>query len=117
MMQYKFPGLAGFCAAALSVSLLGCQGTGGFADAQERLAEIDQKQDAIIAKFAAIEEGIKEAKDAAAKAPPAAAKRPPQGPRPGRPDPAATYKVDVGDANFKGPADAKITLVEYSDFQ
>jgi len=37
--------------------------------------------------------------------------------RPGSPDPAARYKVTVGDAFERGPADAKVTLVIFSDFQ
>jgi protein-disulfide isomerase len=35
----------------------------------------------------------------------------------GKPDPAKIYKVAVGDAPFKGPAKADITIVEFTDFQ
>jgi len=35
----------------------------------------------------------------------------------GRPDPAATYKVEVGDAQAIGPKDALVTVVTWSDFQ
>jgi protein-disulfide isomerase len=38
-------------------------------------------------------------------------------PRPGAPDPAARYKVKVDDAFVRGSADAKVTLVIFSDFQ
>jgi len=34
-----------------------------------------------------------------------------------QPDPKAVYKVPVGDAPVKGPADALVTIVEFSDFQ
>ncbi len=40
-----------------------------------------------------------------------------QPPRPQGPDPKTTYKVPVGDAHTKGPATAKVTVVEWSDFQ
>ncbi len=36
---------------------------------------------------------------------------------PGRPDPAATYKVEVGDAQAIGPDTALVTIVTWSDFQ
>ena len=38
-------------------------------------------------------------------------------PRPGSPDPASRYKVKVDDAFVRGVADAKVTLVMFSDFQ
>jgi protein-disulfide isomerase len=43
----------------------------------------------------------------------------PQPPRPSRPseDPAAVYKVPLGDSPARGPADALVTVVESSDFQ
>ncbi len=37
--------------------------------------------------------------------------------RPGRPDPDARYRVDVDSSHSKGPADAKVTVVIFSDFQ
>jgi len=35
----------------------------------------------------------------------------------GQADPNAVYKVPVGDASTKGPASAKVTIIEFSDFQ
>lgn len=91
--------------------LVSCQGSGSFAKLQEELANIGQKQDAILAKLDGMEAKIGQAGPA----------RPPgpdqKGPKPGQPDPKATYKVEVGDAYAKGPADAKVTIVEWSDFQ
>ena len=106
------PSLLGLGAAAIAATMLvGCQGSGSFAQMQEKLAQIDQKQDNILAKLAELEGKIGKA---GAAAPPSQA----QAPQPGRPDPAATYKVAVfPDDSAKGPADAKITIVEWSDFQ
>ena len=55
----------------------------------------------------------KDGKDKA-DAPPAA---PPAGPRPGEPDPNTVYKAAIGDAPLKGAKNAKVTIVEFSDFQ
>jgi protein-disulfide isomerase len=38
-------------------------------------------------------------------------------PRPGRPDPGATYQALVGDAPARGPRNAKVTLVEWADYE
>jgi len=48
----------------------------------------------------------------AAKAPSAA-----DAPKPRQPDPKAVYKVPVGKSAAKGPADALVTIVEFSEFQ
>lgn len=40
----------------------------------------------------------------------------PQGPQPGRPDPAAVYSVSVDGNPAKGPATAKVTIVEAAEF-
>jgi len=50
-----------------------------------------------------------------AQARPAAAPSPAA--RPGRPDPGHRYEVDVAGAPAKGAANAKVTIVEFSDFQ
>jgi len=51
-------------------------------------------------------------------APGAQPNQPPAGPRPGAPDPAATYKIELtGREPANGPADALVTVVQISDFE
>jgi len=94
----------------LGMSLPACQGQSGFAQIQETLASIDQKQDNILAKV----DGLEQKLDNLPAAAPGKAQRPPA--RSG-PDPKLTYKVDVGDAAVKGSDEALVTIVEWSDFQ
>lgn len=41
----------------------------------------------------------------------------PKTPRPGRPDPASRYRVDIGNSHVQGPANALITIVAFTDYQ
>ncbi len=100
-----------------SVGLTGCQGAGAFAQVSEKLNQISDSQQNLLARLDGLEAKIDEAAKAGPAAAPAA-KQPPKGPQPGTPDPAATYKVAVAKTDrTKGPDDAKITIVEWSDFQ
>jgi protein-disulfide isomerase len=47
----------------------------------------------------------------------AAPARPAAAAQPGRPDPDKVYQVALGDAPTRGPASAKVKIVEWSDFQ
>jgi protein-disulfide isomerase len=71
----------------------------------EKLVKAGTPKDKIYASLT--KEGL-----TAAKAPDAAAQQPQN-----RPDPSAVYKVPVGTSPAKGPADALVTIVEFSDFQ
>ena len=93
------------------MSLPACQGQSGFAQIQESLASIDEKQDNLLATLGGLEQKL----DALPAGAPGKAK--PAGARPGVPEPSLTYKVEVGDAVVKGPSDALVTIVEWSDFQ
>jgi outer membrane murein-binding lipoprotein Lpp len=100
-----------------AVGMAGCQGAGAFAQVSEKLNQISDTQTQILSKLDALETKLA---NMPAAGPAAAGKQPPgqQGPQPGKPDPAATYKVAVAATDSsKGPADAKVTLVEWSDFQ
>lgn len=91
------------------IAIPGCQGSGSFAKVQESLAQIGDKQDQILARLDQVESKVGKA----------APTRPPQAqPRPGRPDPKLTYKVPVSPNDaVKGSPTAKVTIVEWSDFQ
>lgn len=72
---------------------------------EQKLTDISSKQDKILAALDKI-------KNAPAAAP---APRPQQ--QPGRPDPEKVYSVPVEGAWTKGPATAKVTIAEVSEFQ
>jgi hypothetical protein len=106
-------GLGGLSATALV--LFACQGQGAFNAVHNQLTEIDAKQVEILKQIGQLETKIENLPAGRAAAP---AKPGKKGPQAGKPDPKATYKVAVAATDRqKGPADAKITVVEWSDFQ
>jgi protein-disulfide isomerase len=84
-------------------------------EAQQRAmsTDLDQSQielrrtrsvtDDLALRVASLEEPVKPAKGGTA--------------RPGSPDPAVTYRVQIGDAHVRGPTTALVTIVEWADFQ
>jgi protein-disulfide isomerase len=97
---------------AATIFTISCQGRAGFANLQEQLAQISDKQDTTMAALDALEGKIGQARPAR----PGGNAAKPQA-RAGQPDPNAIYKVTVDDAITKGPSTAKVTIVEWSDFQ
>src|SRR4029453_16603597 len=79
-------------------ALAGCASSGD-------VDEIKKGQKEILAKLEALDKAV-----AQVKAAPAAPARP-------QIDPNKVYSLNVGDSPTKGPKDAKITIVEFSDYQ
>ncbi|MEM9454291.1 MAG: thioredoxin domain-containing protein [Myxococcota bacterium] len=107
-------GLGLWALLTLPLPLAGCQGTGAFAQVNEKLGQISDNQAQVLARLDALETKIA---NLPAAAPAARGKQAPRGPQPGKPDPKATYKVPVGDAHAKGNGEALVTIVAWSDFQ
>jgi outer membrane murein-binding lipoprotein Lpp len=94
--------------AVLALYLTACANPQEVSEIKAKVDEIQAQQKDVLAKLETLAKGQK---DILAKAPAAA--------RPSRPqeDPNKVYKIDVGDSFFKGPKDAPIVMVEWSDFQ
>ena len=71
------------------------------------LNEVREQQRLILAKLTELEQKIDKA----------AERRPAAPPRASGPDPARAYNLPVGNSPTKGPADAPVTIVEFSDYQ
>ncbi|MDX2170725.1 MAG: thioredoxin domain-containing protein [Deltaproteobacteria bacterium] len=71
-----------------------------------KLDEVREQQRQILERLTAIEKKLERG-----------AARPPAAARAGAVDPKQTYTIPVGDSPAKGPADAPITIVEFSDYQ
>jgi hypothetical protein len=98
-----------------AVGMAGCQGAGAFAQVNEKLSQISDSQTQILSRLDALEQKLA---NMPAAGPAAPGKQPGKQDQAGKPDPAATYKVAVAPTDAsKGPADALVTLVEWSDFQ
>ena len=96
-------------AAVFAVYLVACADPKAVSEIEGKVDEIQAQQKDILAKLDAIDKGQK---DMATKV--ASAARP-AGPPPE--DPNKVYDIPVGKSFVKGPAGAKVTLVEFSDFQ
>jgi len=86
------------------VALLGVVGCGA---TPQDMEEIKKGQQDILAKIAALDDDVEELKSRPAAAPA----------RPPADDPNKVYQLPVGGSPLKGPKDAKVTIVKFSDYQ
>jgi protein-disulfide isomerase len=94
--------------AVVALSLGGCSNPQEMGDLKAKVEEVQAQQKDILTKLDNLSKGQKQI---LAKAPAAAApKRPTE-------DPNKVYDIPVGKSFTKGPEDAAVTIVEFSDFQ
>jgi outer membrane murein-binding lipoprotein Lpp len=93
--------------AVFAVYAAACVNPQEVSDIKTKVDEMHAQQKDILTKLEAVS---KSQQEILAKAPAA---------RPAQPqeDPNKVYQIDVGDSYFKGPKDASIVMVEWSDFQ
>ncbi len=111
--RHLLSGLGLTAALGASLALSGCQGSGAFAQLNEKLAQLTDNQAQILSRIDGLETKVVEAAKAAPARPQPGAK----GPQPNKPVPTATYKATLGDAHAKGSDEALVTVIAWSDFQ
>ncbi len=94
--------------AVLAVYVGACANAQDASEIKTKINEIQAGQKDILAKLEALKTGQKQIQ-VAGKAPARAAKP--------AEDPNKVYDVKVGNSYVKGPEDAKVTIIEFSDFQ
>ena len=90
---------SGLVALCVLVTLWGCGAT------PQDVEELKKNQKDILAKLEQLSSDVK------------AAARPAPAAPPGQPDPNKIYTIAVGNSATKGPKDAKVKIVEFSDYQ
>ncbi len=97
--------MAGFCAALASA----CANSSDIGRLEAKVEQLADQQKDVLSKLEDIGKGQKEIlAKASAPARPAA---------PAAEDPNKVYDIPVGKSASRGPADAKVTIIEFSDFQ
>ena len=94
-----------------SILLISCN-TADTANLEAKLDTISDDQKVILKKMSSLEKTVKNL-ELASKTQPAKndKKQPPQA------DPNKVYNIPIGDSFSKGPANAAVTIIEWSDFQ
>lgn len=95
---------------AVPVLVVSCSNLNNDSDMTKKLDEISDAQNVLLKKVSGLEKSVANLA-LASKNKPADKKQPPKA------DPNKVYNVPVGDSFSKGPADAAVTLIEWSDFQ
>ncbi len=105
-MKAPFRSIA-FLAAAAALTLSACADPQAIGDIKAAVERLEAQQKDMVTKLEGLE---KQNKEILAKAGSAPAK-------PSGPDPNKKYDIKIGNSFTKGPKDAAVTIVEWSDFQ
>ena len=95
-----------------SVLLFSCN-TNNNAALEQKLDVISDDQKVILKKMGSLEKTVKNLELASKNQPPNKNNKQP----PPQADPNKVYNIPIGDSFSKGPKDATVTIIEWSDFQ
>ena len=97
-------GIAGF--------MISCQFEANSSGSEQTINDLKDGQQVILKKVTALETSMKNLAQANKNKPADNKKQPPP-----QADPNKVYNIPIGDSFSKGPKDAAVTLIEWSDFQ
>ena len=97
--------------AGTTVLCMSCNTAGNNAELDKKLVEIGDDQKVILKKLNAMEKSVANLAIASKNRPADKKQQPPQT------DPNKVYNIDIGDSFYAGPANAKVTIIEWMDFQ
>ena len=95
---------------AVPVLMISCSDMGNNTDMVKKLDEISDAQNVLLKKVSNLEKSVANLA-LASKNKPADKQQPPKA------DPNKVYNIPIGDSFTKGPDDAAVTLIEWTDFQ
>ena len=78
---------------------------------EKTISEVKDGQEVILKKMASLEKAVNNLALASKTQPSKNKQQPPQA------DPNKVYNIPIGDSFSKGPKDAAVTIIEWSDFQ
>ena len=106
-MKAPFRSIA-LLAAAAAFTLSACADPGAIGDIKAAVERLEAQQKDMVTKLEGLEKSNKEILAKAGTGAPA---------RPNAPDPNKVHDIKIGNSFSKGPANAPVTIVEWSDFQ